>query len=208
MSDLSPSAYVVLGMLRLGARSGYEIKKGVELSVRHFWALGFSQIYPELKRLEKAGLIAGRPGTGGRRKRLYELQPDGERALHDWLVEQVDEAPLELRDLSLVKLFFAGPLDVEGRLAIVEQIRRRSESKLRTLTGPTLEGAEYLAEHGDESPLLTLQYGLEQHRAVLRWCDAAEKRLTSPTAAGPAPPGEAWPVERLEELDDVPSRDP
>ena len=53
--ELSKTAYVILGMLRLGKRTGYEIKSRVDVSTRFFWAASYGQIYPELKRLEDAG---------------------------------------------------------------------------------------------------------------------------------------------------------
>jgi DNA-binding PadR family transcriptional regulator len=42
----------MLGMLRLGARSGYAIKKTADLSTKYFWPTSLAQVYPELARLE------------------------------------------------------------------------------------------------------------------------------------------------------------
>src|SRR6266513_2814284 len=50
---------VVLGLLSLGPRSGYDIKAVVDRSTRFFWAASYGQIYPELRRLEEDGLIEG-----------------------------------------------------------------------------------------------------------------------------------------------------
>ena len=55
--ELGHTSYVILGMLRKGAKSGYEIKAKADISTRFFWAISYGQIYPELKRLERAGLI-------------------------------------------------------------------------------------------------------------------------------------------------------
>ena len=52
---LRPPDYVVLGMVRLGAQSGYDIKKSVRDSIRFFWTISEAQIYPSLDRLERAG---------------------------------------------------------------------------------------------------------------------------------------------------------
>ena len=38
-------------------RSGYDIKKAIDIATRFFWSASFGQIYPELKRLQKAGLV-------------------------------------------------------------------------------------------------------------------------------------------------------
>jgi hypothetical protein len=76
---LGAPAYVVLGMVRLGARSGYEIKQMVELPIRFFWTISQVQIYPSLERLESAGLVKGRSEPQGKRpKRVYEITPRGE----------------------------------------------------------------------------------------------------------------------------------
>ena len=72
--ELSPTAYVILGMLAWRPMSGYDVKAIVDRSTRFFWAASYGQIYPELRRL-----LEGRPGRGqaeaqgGRRRTLYSL---------------------------------------------------------------------------------------------------------------------------------------
>jgi DNA-binding PadR family transcriptional regulator len=65
--ELSPTARVILGMIAFGKTTGYDIKQFVDRTTRHFWAVSYGQIYPELKRLEDAGLVQGRaePSGGG-----------------------------------------------------------------------------------------------------------------------------------------------
>ena len=49
-TTLSPSTYVVLGMIRLGRRSGYEIEQAVQLPYRFFCEIiSQAQIYPALE---------------------------------------------------------------------------------------------------------------------------------------------------------------
>src|SRR3954471_8646458 len=108
---LAPTSYVVLGMISLGKRTGYEIKQLVDRSTRFFWAASYGQIYPELRRLEEAGLITGHADPqGGRRRRAYDLTPEGEAALAGWLRDGESRLVLETRDEALLKLFFAGVL--------------------------------------------------------------------------------------------------
>src|SRR5213592_4950087 len=102
--ELSPTARVLLGMIRKGRRTGYEIKQLVDVSTRFFWAASYGQIYPELKRLEAASLIEGEDDpTGGRQRRAYSLTSKGERALDAWLRSD-DEPTYEMRDEALLKL--------------------------------------------------------------------------------------------------------
>src|SRR5438552_34801 len=78
---------VVLGLLAHGPRSGYDIKATVDRSTRFFWAASYGQIYPELRRLEHAGLIEGEDAPRGEReRRVYRLTPAGRGALVDWLL--------------------------------------------------------------------------------------------------------------------------
>ena len=67
------------------------------LSTRFFWGASYGQIYPELRRLEAAGLVrAKEEPRGGVRRRVYSLTPKGERAVRAWLLEPVEA--FELRD--------------------------------------------------------------------------------------------------------------
>jgi PadR family transcriptional regulator AphA len=177
-------AYVVLGMVSLGARSGYEIKQAVEMSIRFFWTISQAQIYPSLGLLERAGLVSGREHPRGRRaRRLYEITADGEAALADWL--RADQPmPFELRDIGMVKLFFANALERDDALSLLEAVRRRSEERLTTLR--RIEATARHAERdGNAYPLVTLRMGVEFHRAMIDVCREFEPQLA---AAEPSRP--------------------
>src|SRR3954465_11755207 len=116
MEQLSPTAYVILGMVRKQPRSGYEIKALVDNSTRFFWAASYGQIYPELKSLAGAGFIVGSASpTGGRRRTVYEITADGEEELRAWLRQPPHT--FEIRDEGLLKLFFADALPPQEALA-------------------------------------------------------------------------------------------
>lgn len=173
---LSQPAYVVLGMVGLGARSGYEIKQTVELSIRFFWTISQAQIYPSLEQLELAGLISGRAEpTGKRRRRVYEITEAGQLALAQWL-RRAEPMPFELRDIGMVKLFFADALDHEEALALLASVRQRSEQQIATLE--QIEPAAQLVEdQGNAHPLLTLHIGIAFHRAMIDVCREFEPKL-------------------------------
>src|SRR3954447_21177777 len=108
--ELSATGKVILGMLAARPRSGYEIKQLVDSSARFFWAASYGQIYPELKRLEKQGLIAGSDSANGARQRTtYKLTAAGKRAAREWIAAPPEV--FELRDEALLELFFAGSID-------------------------------------------------------------------------------------------------
>src|SRR6058998_3424924 len=123
---------VVLGLLSQGPRSGYDIKAVVDRSTRVFWAASYGQIYPELRRLEAEGLVEGEDSpTGGRRRRVYKLTPAGHTALVEWLLGST--VTIELRDESLLRLFFADALPREQALMLLQGRRRGHEQYLEIL---------------------------------------------------------------------------
>src|SRR3954454_14561962 len=123
---------VILGFLSLPPRSGYEIKTSVDRSTRFCWAASYGQIYPELRRLEQAGLIEGEDApTGDRARRVYALTDAGRAELEAWLLGP--ETTIELRDESLLRLFFADALPREQALALLEGRQRGHEEYVRVL---------------------------------------------------------------------------
>jgi PadR family transcriptional regulator, regulatory protein AphA len=181
--ELGPPAYVVLGMVGLGARSGYEIKQAVELSIRFFWTISHAQIYPSLERLERAGLIEGRSEPRGKRpRRVYDITDEGELALAQWLRRE-EPMPFELRDIGMVKLFFADALDRDEALVLLSAVKERSETRVATLR--EIEPAAQLVEdEGNTHPLLTLRMGIAFHQAMIDVCQEFEPRFNRQRSIG------------------------
>ena len=100
--ELNATGKVILGMLAARPRSGYEIKQLVDNSARFFWAASYGQIYPELRRLEDAGLIAGADASQGARQRtVYRLTAAGRRAARAWIAGPPEV--FEMRDEGLLE---------------------------------------------------------------------------------------------------------
>lgn len=172
MDSLSPTAYVILGLVSREARSGYEIKAVVDRSTRFFWAASYGQIYPELKRLAEAGLVAGSDSpTGGRRRTVYEITADGEAELKEWLRQPPETT--EMRDEGLLKLFFAGVLKPEESIEILRSMRAHREA----LNAQLRAMQESKSEIEDPYPPLVLECGIEFTEWFADWCRRAEERL-------------------------------
>lgn len=125
--ELSPTAYVILGVLGLGPHSGYDIKQLADVSTRHFWAISYGQIYPELKRLTHSGLIKSEDASRGTRQRtLYHLTAKGRQTLHGWVADPEIES-CELRDEMLLKLFFADAMSRKETVRHLDAMRARHQ---------------------------------------------------------------------------------
>ena len=166
MSDeLTATGRVILGMLALGKNTGYDIKQLVDKSTRHFWAASYGQIYPELRRLEEQGLVRGRSEpSGGRPRTVYELTGAGEAALRGWL-ESPAEPIYEVRDESMLKLFFSDSAP-GSRAEILRAMRAMHERPLAQL-----RAIEQHAREGSPGPSLTWQLGVAMSEWMVDWCE-------------------------------------
>jgi DNA-binding PadR family transcriptional regulator len=172
----SPS-YLVLGMLRLGARSGYGIKKAADLSTRVFFPTSLAQVYPELARLLRDGLVTRREDPhGGRSRSAYELTERGEQALLGWLASE-RFAPAQFRDEGLLRLFFADALSHEEQLALVRRMRDRSRAAHRWMQTRVLPAAQALEESGFRHPHTVARLGADSYAFFAEWLERLEAEL-------------------------------
>ncbi len=201
MSTLSPTARVILGLLRAGASTGYEIKTTVEQATRFFWGASYGQIYPELRRLQGAGLVEALPDAEtARRKVAYRLTEAGEQALHEWLTS--GEPPeFQYRDEGLLKLFFGGLLSPAEVLDNVRASRREAEADLAFFRANLAPRARAGAAEEGRYPSLALEYGIAFLEFMARWYRRLERTLEAEAAEGAAGP------ERAEGVSGEPSRD-
>lgn len=125
---LKPGSYLILGMLNRGVRTGYAIKRTVDLSTRFFWAASLAQVYPELAALEEGEyVVSADEPHGGRPRKTYRLTAKGQQALEGWLrSERIPD--FEQRDEGLLRMFFADALPLEEALALITSLRLRAEA--------------------------------------------------------------------------------
>jgi PadR family transcriptional regulator AphA len=183
-TDLTPTAKVILGMLALGARTGYDVKRAIDLSTRFFWNASYGQIYPELHRLEERGLVSATPDpTGGRRRTAYELTAAGRAVLREWLRDD-PSMTFETRDESVLRLFFG---DLLGRDDVVANLRAKQtwcEWALQLFRGLEPQARTGFFEDDQLYPYVSLLYGLELLEWMRGWCE----RTAEAIEAGELPP--------------------
>src|SRR3954464_475407 len=114
---MTPTSYLVLGLLADGPATSYELKRRVALTIGNFWDFAHSQLYDEPMRLADAGLVETSEESGGRRRRTYTITDAGRDALASWLAEPTP-GRTDVRDPGLLKLFFAKHADARDVRAI------------------------------------------------------------------------------------------
>ncbi|AKN73175.1 PadR family transcriptional regulator [Streptomyces sp. PBH53] len=180
----------VMAALLEGEASGYDLAKGFDASVANFWMATPQQLYRELERMEREGLIAARVVEQERRpnKRLFSLTEAGLEAVRAYVAEPPGR-PTTVRDELLVKVQCADIGDIEAvRAAVTERMEwaaaklaRYERLKERLLSGRTED--EYCARAERIGPYLTLLRGMAFERENLRWGETALRILERRTTA-------------------------
>lgn len=87
--------YALLALLTAQPMTGYDLAKAFHSSVGHVWHAPDSQIYPELRRMEQAGLLTGTvvPWGPKGKKTEYAVTADGVAALRAWMSAPLEYAP-------------------------------------------------------------------------------------------------------------------
>ena len=159
---LTPTSYIVLGLLdRLGPSTPYELKRAHALGIGNFWTVQHAQFYSEPERLAEAGLLSEEREEGGRRRRVFSITAAGEDALDAWLADPDSPAP-ELRDVSLIKVFFGADPH-----AVAE--RQVSDHEQLLATYEELHAALSLAPDSPRGPISTLEAGIRHERALIAY---------------------------------------
>lgn len=161
-------------MVAEGHSTGYAIKAEIERSTRLFWGASVGGIYPELRRLAGAGLVAVRDDPRGQtRRHCYSITDEGREALHEWLTDG-SEPLLEMRNEALLRLRFAAVLSPEDRLALVHRLRDLHEQRVQALEERLAED-----EFDDVYDRMTAEYALGFNRWAAGWAAEAERRVAA-----------------------------
>ena len=182
---LRQTDYVILGLLAEQPLSGYQIKKLVDIRFKFFWSESFGQIFPALKSLSAAGLVAEceTEHTDGRAAKTYQITPAGKDALIAWLSQPVEKESLRLE--ILLKTYFsnyAAPGVMLNHLAAFEQ----SHAQQLQILGLFQKELERIPDEDENhrEVLRVIDFGQKVNRAYLDWCretrDYFEQKQSAP----------------------------
>ncbi len=169
--ELGKVDLVTLGLLAEGPAHGYELLERARARGIVRWAtVGRASVYQALRRLERAGLVAGRdaPGLEGPERRVYRLTRAGRERLERGLGALAPEVgPYEgpgTAALGFLRLL--GPARARAALAARERALRDLSTRL---------DAEAAAADRPDRAMLELQAALV--RAELAWVAQARRSL-------------------------------
>ena len=110
--------HAVLGLLTIQPATGYELTQKFDSSLSNAWHASHSQIYPELAKLEEAGMVEV-VSEGARRSRTWAVTDAGRDELVRWMTE-VEPSRAQRNETGL-RWFMHGLLDPPDRLPVLER---------------------------------------------------------------------------------------
>ncbi|WP_411082814.1 PadR family transcriptional regulator [Streptomyces sp. cmx-18-6] len=181
--------HAVLAALLDEELSGYQLAKAFDLGVANFWHAQSQQVYAELAKLEKEGLVAGREVVQEARpnKRVFRVTDEGLAELDRFAATAAK--PSFIRDDLLVKVQAADHLDtgelvdrLTERADFAEAKAAQFEALLGGMRGDRSEG-EFLRYGERIGPYLTCRRGRDFERANRDWCREVIAVLRARSAA-------------------------
>lgn len=213
--------HALLALLTAKPMTGYDLAKVFERSVDYVWHAPHSQIYPELRRMEKGGLVEAELSLRGERgtKRTYSITELGREEVRRWVaapgpiehsrdVERLRSTYLELADYADARRYFTAHLE---HFSLWEQRWDQHARQIEALETPLIRAR--LASEGTGDPRAAVAYKVHTYRGLaaqarleVEWATeglALVDRLEAASAVddgellgGAAPPGAARPTRK------------
>jgi len=128
-------SFGILGFLNYKPMSGYDLVKAFESSLEFFWHVQNSQIYLELKNLEKKGFISGKTVIQSERpnKKIFSITDIGKKEFMNWLAEGGGEDVTHFKSAFLMKVFFSGNMSPVQSADMLRQFKAECEAYLKKM---------------------------------------------------------------------------
>ncbi|HAS56763.1 MAG TPA: PadR family transcriptional regulator [Firmicutes bacterium] len=173
--------YGILGLLNYKDLTGYEINASFHDSLSFFWNASKSQIYRELNKMEKEGLVSSSliKGNGKPDKKVMSITSKGKEELTNFLKTKT---PLFSRSPLLLQVFFMASLNKEERIDYFSCLIEESKKSLSSLSKASSLIKEYSSyiDLKNNDPMywgFTLEYGILMEKTILSWASSCLERI-------------------------------
>ena len=167
--------FVVMALLSKEPNTGYRIGRLLDDPLGHLWDARLQQIYSELGKLEREGLVEAEnvPLPNRPTKKIYSLTPAGWELLDGWLAQPSDSAPP--RNSLLVRLYCLERIPRDIVMRRLKEQQDRQEGKAIQLR-QRIEESDRTSLR-DLGNVLALESSLSQAEAQAAWCVKAQALL-------------------------------
>jgi DNA-binding PadR family transcriptional regulator len=169
----------ILAILSSEPKTGYQLSKDVEGSIRFFWQATHQQVYRDLADLERSGFVKHKEVTQEEKpdKKVYSITKAGTKELIRWMKEP-SEIPAT-RDSFMIKLFMGHLVGAESLLKDLrnqKQIHENRQNLYRQIEKKYAHPFESLSAD-QQYMYMTLRRGILLEQAWLAWCQEVEDFL-------------------------------
>ena len=167
----------ILGVIwREAPVSAYGVRAHFAASTTVSWSSSTGTVYPAIRRLREAGLLAAEAPTGPRKSELLNLTAGGREALDHWLTNVTPQLGASTADPIRTRVHFLAALDSGTRRRVLEEYRAATRAAIEQLEPHAAERAATAVELSERLGTLG---ALAELRARLEWLDIAERELSA-----------------------------
>lgn len=177
--------YIILGMLRKGPKTGYEMNKQLKNEIHYFWEADISRIYRSLNDMKKKGWVEFETVVqeDSPNKKVYSLTEAGREELKSWLREPGKSSGSH--NPFLAQLHFNDTISVEEELQVMEarlqtlqeevvELERRAQNQKMPVPFP-----EDALQKGVIRAQFSLEYGIRKYHFEIEWAENIIRVLKS-----------------------------
>jgi DNA-binding PadR family transcriptional regulator len=160
----------ILGLLKEQPMHGYQLSRELGESLGGFWRVSYGSLYPTLRRLERDGevetVVPDDAVRAGRRKHVYRITEEGERAFLELLQETPADTSSEDTRFR-IRLTFFRYLPPETRIRLLERRRAFLEERLSTFS----DSMRTTRARVDDYTLALIEQGRRVTESDIAWLD-------------------------------------
>lgn len=166
---------VILGILNLSPRTGYEINDVLKNQLSFFYDGTYGMIYPTLRKLESEGMIEKKQviQNGKPNKNVYSITNAGKEKFKEYMTSNV--IPESIKSDFLLRLYFG-----RGSLSnnqIIDLFSHEIESKKKQLEFIRKNYNHWKEEGMGELQEITLEYGISYYENAIKFLEEKINRF-------------------------------
>jgi len=165
-----------------GSMTGYDLNKIFISMFGYIWPAQRSQIYHELKSMEKLGWLSSNIifQTGKPNKKEYTITEEGIAELKKWLIEYNIQDQLRVKSVFLMKVFFSGRNETIENINIIQSFKNECTKLLEVLKVGD-ESVDYFSEiefaKNGVYPEIVNDFEEDYLKMCVKWADKTLKKL-------------------------------
>lgn len=158
---------VILGILNLSPRTGYEINDILKNQLSFFYDGTYGMIYPTLRKLESEGMIEKKQviQNGKPNKNIYSITKDGKKEFRKYM--DSDVVPESIKSDFLLRLYLGR--DILSNNQVIELLNQEIDRKQKQLAFIQKNFKKWKENGMQELQELTLEYGVSYYENAIKF---------------------------------------